>query len=129
MRSGHPLLTFVKVVRDTITNNLGGTGGTAGTGAQMPPVCPARRSTGFFPGGDGTIPNARTGLLPGTWIGPTLIFAGVLNPGIPTTLPPANPLANTTGTQVQVTPAATQSTTMGTTASTTTTGAGGTTVG
>jgi len=131
MRSSHLLLTFVKVVRDMITNNLTGTGamGMAGTGMQQPPVCPPRRSTGFFPGGDGTIPNARPGLLPGTWIGPTLVFAGVLNPGIPTTIPPTNPVANNNGTQVQIAPAAAQSMMNGTTISGTTTGAGGTTIG
>lgn len=93
----------MKVVRDTITNGMNGT-----PNGNQNMVCPARRSTGFFPGGDGTIPGARPGLIPGTWIGPTLIFAGVLNPGIPTTLPPTNPVVNTTGTQVQITPAANQ---------------------
>jgi hypothetical protein len=104
----------VKVVRDVITTGMGGGGGGPTT------VCPARMSTGFFPGGGG-IPNARPGLIPGTFIGPTLIFGGVLNPGIPTTLPPTNPVVNTTGTQVQISPAANQ-TGMGT-------GTGGTTAG
>ncbi|HWI66718.1 MAG TPA: hypothetical protein VNT75_33305 [Symbiobacteriaceae bacterium] len=118
-----------------ITNNLTGTGTTAGTAAgagaaQIPPVCPPRRSTGFFPGGDGTIPAPRPGFLPGTFIGPTLVFAGVLNPGIPTTFPPATPTINTLGTQVQIAPAAGQTGTTGTTGTgSTTTGAGGTVIG
>lgn len=92
----------VKVVRETVTNNLN-----CNTDQE---VCPPRRSTGFFPGGNGTIPGARPGPLPGTFIGPTLIFPGVLNPGIPTTIPPANIIATTTTSQVQVTPAVTTDT-------------------
>ncbi|HYF96119.1 MAG TPA: hypothetical protein VD969_28235 [Symbiobacteriaceae bacterium] len=114
-----------------ITNGMAAGGAAAGVagaaGQQQMMVCPQRRSTGFFPGGDGTIPNARPGLIPGTFIGPTLIFAGVLNPGIPTTLPPTNPVVNTTGTQIQIAPAANQTFVTGT--GTTTTGAGGTIVG
>ena len=104
------------VVRDVITTGMGGGGGPT-------IVCPARMSTGFFPGGGG-IPSARPGLIPGTWIGPTLIFGGVLNPGIPTTLPPTNPTINTTGTQVQISPAASQ-TGIGTGGTTAGTGTGG----
>lgn len=101
----------VKVVRDVVTNNLSGSGagfssgvninGTNGTNGNG--LCPQRQSTGFFPGGNGTIPAPRPGLLPGTWIGPTLIFPGVLNPGIPTTIPVANQTLGTgIGTQVQI---------------------------
>ncbi|MEW8977243.1 MAG: DUF3794 domain-containing protein [Symbiobacterium sp.] len=105
----------VKVVRDTVTDTLGnGMGATTGGGISGviingngngggTALCPQRRSTGFFPGGNGTIPRARPGLLPGTWIGPTLIFPGVLNPGIPTTIPPMNQIMSLQGTQVQVT--------------------------
>lgn len=73
-----------KVVRQTVTTT------TAGGGAAMMALCPTRPSTGFFPGGNGMIPGARPGLLPGTFIGPTLIFPGVLNPGIPSTIPLPN---------------------------------------
>lgn len=91
----------VKVVRDVITNNVG-----AGAGAnQEVPLCPPRRSTGFFPGGNGTIPAPRPGPLPGSWIGPTLLFPGVLNPGIPTAIPPANIIVAPSPSQVQIAPA------------------------
>lgn len=111
------IFVCVKVVRDTITNGItttgvGATGAVTTTNQQMMDmVCPQRRSTGFFPGGDGTIPRPQPGLIPGTWIGPTLIFPGVLNPGRATTLPLRNPVANTNFTQVQVTPAVTTPTT------------------
>lgn len=96
------MLTFAKVVRDVITSTLTG-GGTTGTGAQQAAVCPPRMSTGFFPGGAGEIPRPRPGNVPGTWIGPTLIFPGVINPGIPSTIPFANTIvATTTGNQIQV---------------------------
>jgi hypothetical protein len=64
-------------------------------------LCPKRRSTGFFPGGD--IPAPKPGLMPGTFVGPTLVFPGVLNPGIPSTSPLANVIVNPTGTLIQVT--------------------------
>ncbi|MFZ5827967.1 MAG: hypothetical protein ACOY94_26985 [Bacillota bacterium] len=72
----------------------------------MPPLCPERRSTGLFlgGGGNGLIPGPRPGPLPGSWIGPTLLFAGVLNPGVPTTIPPTSPVVAPTPSQVQVTP-------------------------
>lgn len=106
----------VKVVREVITNNLMGSGisGAGGSGditngitingnGQQQMICPQRQSMGLFPGGNGTIPAPQRGLLPGTWIGPTLIFPGVLNPGIPTTVPLANrPLTSGVGTQVQI---------------------------
>ncbi|HLO04790.1 MAG TPA: DUF3794 domain-containing protein [Symbiobacteriaceae bacterium] len=64
-------------------------------------LCPPRRSTGFFPG---KIPTAQPGLIPGSWVGPTLVFQGVLNPGIPTLLPPANvPSATAQDNQIQIT--------------------------
>lgn len=87
----------VKVVRDTVTNGIDDSSG------HDVCLCPPRRSTGFFPGGNGMIPGARPGLLPGSFIGPTLIFAGVLNPGIPTKIPPANPVIAPSPSQVQVT--------------------------
>ena len=106
----------VKVVRDVVTDSMGGGGVVTGTGSgagvvidgnnnNRTGICPPRRSTGFFLGGGNnpTIPRARPGLLPGTWIGPTLIFPGVLNPGIPTTIPPTNRIVSGQGTQVQVT--------------------------
>jgi len=103
----------VKVVRDVVTDTLGngmGSGTTGvvinGTNNNGTMLCPQRRSTGFFPGGNGTIPRARPGILPGTFVGPTLIFPGVLNPGIPTTIPPMNTILSQQGTQVQVTGAA-----------------------
>lgn len=92
----------VKVVRDTVTDMLNGMGVSMGN-QRMVALCPERRSTGFFPGGNGRIPMARKGGLPGTFIGPTLIFPGVLNPGIPTTFPPANTIVSKVGTQIQVT--------------------------
>lgn len=107
----------VKVVREVITNNLmgngfGGVGTTGdittgltinGANGHQRMVCPQRQSMGFFPGGNGTIPAPQRGLLPGTWIGPTLVFPGVLNPGIPTGIPLANrPLRSGVGTQVQI---------------------------
>jgi hypothetical protein len=64
--------------------------------------CGKARSMGFFPGGG--IPQAQEGLIPGTFIGPTLIFPGVLNPGIPTRLPLLNETVGKTGTQVQINP-------------------------
>lgn len=92
----------VKAVRDTISE-LNGMPGVPPTQPQPENVlCPVRPSTGFFPGGNGAIPNARRGLVPGTWIGPTLIFPGVLNPGIPTTIPLPNQQVNGGGTQVQI---------------------------
>jgi hypothetical protein len=103
----------VKVVRETITSTLAGgaAGGAAGT-TTMAAICPPRRSTGFFPGGAGTIPPPRPGLLPGTFIGPTLLFSGVLNPGIPTTIPVASvPTGTGTSSQVQVTATGTAATT------------------
>lgn len=108
------LLTLGKVVRDVITNGFGGTGAVAGGmtgtegGQRQTQICPMRRSTGFYPGGDLSIPAPRPGLIPGTFIGPTLVFPGVLNPGIPTTLPPTNPIVNATGTQIQIAPSGAQ---------------------
>ncbi|HWI61762.1 MAG TPA: DUF3794 domain-containing protein [Symbiobacteriaceae bacterium] len=64
-------------------------------------LCKKRRSTGVFIGGD--IPPAKPGPFPGTWIGPTLLFPGVLNPGIPSLTPLSNVILNPSGTQVQVT--------------------------
>ncbi|MFZ5814854.1 MAG: DUF3794 domain-containing protein [Bacillota bacterium] len=109
----------VKVVRDTVTNGITPTPGAAavtpgvavgavggvGVAGQQVPICPERRSTGFFPGGNGFIPGPRPGPVPGSWVGPTLIFPGVLNPGVPTTFPPTNvTVAGAAGpTQVQVT--------------------------
>lgn len=114
----------VKAVREVITTNLqaggavGGVAGgiTAGGGIVIGAAgtttaattnqgfCPARRSTGFFPGGQGLIPAPTPGPLPGTWIGPTLVFPGVLNPGIPTRIPPTNHIQNNSTAQIQVTP-------------------------
>ena len=65
-------------------------------------LCPRRRSTGVFAGGR-RIPAPRPGLVPGTFIGPTLVFPGVLNPGIPSTSPLANVIVNPTSNQIQVT--------------------------
>lgn len=101
----------VKVVRDAATRVF--PSGTLPTPipTSAEALCGTRRSTGFFPGGDGTIPAARPGLIPGTWIGPTLIFPGVINPGIPSTLPLAStPAAGTFDNQLQITPAAPQPT-------------------
>lgn len=64
-------------------------------------LCPKRRSTGT-PIGGGRIAAPRPGAIPGSWIGPTLLFAGVLNPGIPTTQPGPNVILNPQTTQVQV---------------------------
>lgn len=118
----------VKVVRDVVTNNLqaggvaavGGvvTGGgfaaggvTAGAGVVLDGgagravgLCPVRRSTGFFPGGNGVIPRAQPGPFLGTWVGPTLVFPGVLNPGVPTLVPGSNTILAPGGSQIQVTP-------------------------
>lgn len=80
----------VKVVREVVTTGVTGAGGTPTPSATA--LCPTPRSTGFFPGGQGTIPAATPGPLPGTFVGPTLIFPGVLNPGIPTRFPTANHL-------------------------------------
>ncbi|HWI51955.1 MAG TPA: DUF3794 domain-containing protein [Symbiobacteriaceae bacterium] len=114
----------VKVVRDTVTDfddhdddhDRSETGCLSGQGEgargeatlknQRPKgrakLCPKRRSTGVFPGSN-RIPAPKPGLIPGTWVGPTLVFAGVLNPGIPSTSPVANVIVNPTGTQIQVT--------------------------
>lgn len=138
----------VKVVRDVITTGLGGTAGTTTTGttagagatttgaagtAQQPAVCPPRASTGFSPESifTGVIPPARAGRIQGTWVGPTLTFEGVLNPGIPTLFPPTAAPVNTLGTQVQIAPAAAQTLTTGTGTGTgsTTTGSFGTVQG
>ncbi|HLO04789.1 MAG TPA: hypothetical protein VK191_16910 [Symbiobacteriaceae bacterium] len=99
----------VKVIRDAATRVFpAGTPPTPiPTSAEL--LCGDRRSTGFFPGGNGTIPSARPGLLPGTWIGPTLIFPGVINPGIPSTIPlQSAPSAGASDNQIQITPAAAQ---------------------
>jgi len=125
------LITLVKVVRDTITTTLTGTGVGVGVGGMVTPgqqqvqICPPRMSTGFFPGGNGTIPGARPGMVPGTWIGPTLIFPGVLNPGIPSTIPLPNTTVSTTGSVVQLSQVPTPTTTTGMAGST----VGGTTIG
>ncbi len=87
----------VKVVRDTVSNGVNGCNQITG------PLCPERRSTGFFPGGNGRIPRPQPGPVPGTWIGPTLIFPGVLNPGIPDTVPQTRGPRHDTSTLVQVT--------------------------
>jgi len=95
----------VKVVRDVVTNGLDTTVPPTVLGlapGQIPPLCPARPSMGFFPGGNGVIPPARAGLIPGTFVGPTLIFPGVLNPGIPTLIPLQNNVVSTQGSIVQV---------------------------
>lgn len=115
----------VKVVRDTVTSldeeddetddssSDMGARVRSETGTEMKPkkkrcgdkgtekLCPKRRSTGTFPGG--RIPSPRPGLQPGTWIGPTLIFPGVLNPGIPSLSPLGNVIVNPSGNQIQVT--------------------------
>ncbi|HYF94362.1 MAG TPA: DUF3794 domain-containing protein [Symbiobacteriaceae bacterium] len=65
-------------------------------------LCPKVRSTGVFPGSK-RIPAPKPGLIPGTWIGPTLVFPGVLNPGIPSTSPVANVIVNPAGNQIQIT--------------------------
>lgn len=111
----------VKVAREETTTGTNVTGGAAGQPPTM--LCPQRMSTGFFPGGNGTIPPARPGLVPGTFIGPTLIFPGVLNPGIPSTLPFANQIVSTRGSQIQLASSALTTTTE------TTTTTGGTTTG
>lgn len=64
-------------------------------------LCKKPRSMGSFPGG--RIPRAKPGLVPGTFIGPTLTFPGVLNPGIPALSPLPNVIVNPTGTLIQVT--------------------------
>ena len=48
----------MEVVRDTITTTLtgAGIGGMVTPGQQQVQICPPRMSTGFFPGGNGTIP-------------------------------------------------------------------------
>lgn len=86
----------MKVVRDVITCGFGDGSGQPG------PICPQRPSTGFYPGGHGAIPGARPGLVPGSWVGPTLVFPGVLNPGIPSMIPLSNNIVNFQGTQVQI---------------------------
>jgi hypothetical protein len=86
----------VRVVRPTTSTSITSTTTAATT------TCPTVRSQGFFPGGDGTIPRARPGIIPGTFIGPTLIFPGVLNPGRATTLPLANPTVNNPGTIIEI---------------------------
>jgi hypothetical protein len=91
----------VKVVRDVVTNGLAANGMGA-TPGQLPPLCPTRSSMGFFPGGNGTIPPPRQGLVPGSYVGPTLIFPGVLNPGIPTMIPLQNNIVTTQGSLVQI---------------------------
>ncbi len=113
----------IKVVREVTTGIAGGGGG-------QPPVaiCPPRRSSGFFPGGNGTIPAPRPGLIPGTFIGPTLVFPGVLNPGIPSTIPFPNNIRSFTGSQVQINPPVTTTETGVTGPGGTIPGAGGTTV-
>lgn len=87
----------VKVVRDVVTNGLVST-----AAEQLAPLCPVRPSMGFFPGGNGLIPSARPGLIPGTFVGPTLIFPGVLNPGIPSLIPLQNNVVSTQGSIVQI---------------------------
>lgn len=72
-----------------------------GCGVRGHDLCPKPRSTGFFPGGP--IPAPKPGLTPGTWIGPTLVFPGVLNPGIPALSPLPNVILSPASTQVQVT--------------------------
>lgn len=111
--AGRVLLSSVKVVRETITSGLAGA---AGGAAAPTAICPPRPSTGTFLGGGpaGVIPAPRPGLLPGTFIGPTLVFPGVLNPGIPTTIPVASVPVATAGLSSQVQVTAT-STTMATT--------------
>lgn len=64
-------------------------------------LCPKRPTTGFFPGGG--IPAPKPGPFPGTWVGPTLIFPGPLNPGIPSAFPFPNTIVNPGGTLVQLT--------------------------
>lgn len=105
----------VKVVREAVMNQVGAAAG--GAAAQTQEICPPRRSTGFFPSGE--IPPPRPGLIPGSFIGPTLIFPGVINPGIPTTVPVANTLTSTQSTQVQISPAGGTTTTTTTTANVT----------
>jgi hypothetical protein len=85
----------VKVVRELTSGQAAGVG-------QQVQLCPPRRSTGFFPGGTGLIP-PRPGIIPGSFIGPTVTFPGVLNPGIPTLIPPASPVTAPTSSQVQIT--------------------------
>lgn len=64
-------------------------------------LCPKRPTTGFFQGVG--IPSPKPGPFPGTWVGPTLIFAGTLNPGIPSAFPFPNTIVNNRGTLVQIT--------------------------
>ncbi len=64
-------------------------------------ICPQRRSTGFHP--TGIIPAAQQGPFTGTWVGPTLVFSGVLNPGIPTAFPPGSLIQAPSFSQIQVT--------------------------
>lgn len=64
-------------------------------------LCPKRRSTGVH--SSGRIPAPRPGMIPGTWIGPTLLFDGFLNPGIPALSPLSNIIVNPTGSQIQLT--------------------------
>lgn len=63
-------------------------------------LCRRPRSMGHFP--FGRIPAAKPGPVPGTWIGPTLLFPGVLNPGIPSTIPLANVIVNPAGTLIEI---------------------------
>lgn len=103
----------VKVVRGMIANQVTGAAGVSGV-TNEEDLCPPRRTTGLvLGGGNGIIPPPRRGLLPGTWIGPTLLFAGVINPGIPTTIPPRSPIVATTPSQIQVTPVQTVDTNAG----------------
>jgi hypothetical protein len=109
----------VKVVREMVTTTLAG--GQAGAGGQQQTqLCPTRMSTGIFAGG-GLIPPARPGLVRGSWIGPTGIFPGVLNPGIPTTLPLPNTIISTVGSQIEIVGQNPTATTTGTGMGTTTT--------
>jgi hypothetical protein len=71
-------------------------------------ICPAPQTTGLAMGAPhGQVPFAQPGVIPGSWVGPTLLFPGFINPGRPTGLPPSNPARPTAMTaNVQVIPVA-----------------------
>ena len=86
-----------------------GAGGTTGVatlaGGTSGGLCPPRPTTGFVAGNTGTVPPPTPGPLPGTWIGPTITFPGVLGPGAPSAIPPTGGVHSTQPAQVQIAPA------------------------
>jgi len=99
-----------KVVRSVISNGMAaapsaiaGRMTTVNGNGTVPDamLCPQRRTTGFHP--TGSIPLAQPGPVAGSWVGPTLIFGGVLNPGIPGAFPPSNTVFTGSFSQLQVT--------------------------